>query len=85
MTPELKIYLMTLMLPGLLDEIDAPMPPKTKSSFLRVNKFCEEQANEAHRDGRDGTSYPEMTGPREVRRRTGQDRRGRRHGGNVAE
>ena len=47
MTPELKIYLMTLMLPALLDEIDVPMPPKTKSSFLRVNKFCEEQANEA--------------------------------------
>jgi hypothetical protein len=47
MTPELKIYLMTLMLPALLDEIDAPMPPKTKSSFIRVNKFCEEQANEA--------------------------------------
>ena len=47
MTPELKIYLMTLMLPALLDEIDSPMPPKTKSSFIRVNKFCEEQANEA--------------------------------------
>ena len=47
MTPELKIYLMTLMLPALLDENDSPMPPKTKSSFIRVNKFCEEQANEA--------------------------------------
>jgi hypothetical protein len=47
MTPELKIYLMTLMLPALLDEIDSPMNPKTKSSFLRVNKFCEDQANEA--------------------------------------
>ena len=47
MTPELKIYLMTLMLPALLDEIDAPMPPKTKSRFIRVNKFCEEQSNEA--------------------------------------
>ena len=47
MTPELKIYLMTLMLPALLDEIDSQMPPKTKSSFIRVNKFCEEQANEA--------------------------------------
>ena len=47
MTPELKIYLMTLMLPSLLDEIDTPMNPKTKSSFLRVNKFCEDQANEA--------------------------------------
>jgi hypothetical protein len=47
MTPELKIYLMTLMLPSLLDEIGTPMNPKTKSSFLRVNKFCEDQANEA--------------------------------------
>lgn len=47
MSPELKIYLMTLMLPALMDEIDDPMNPKTKSSFLRVTKFCEGKANAA--------------------------------------
>jgi hypothetical protein len=38
---------MTLMLPALMDEINDPMNPKTKSSFLRVNKFCEEKADAA--------------------------------------
>jgi hypothetical protein len=47
MTPELKIYLMSLMLPALMDEIDSPMTPKTKSSFLRVTKYCEGNANMA--------------------------------------
>jgi len=47
MSPELKIYLMTLMLPSLMDEIGEPMSAKTKSSFARVNKFCEEKADAA--------------------------------------
>tara|TARA_R110000803_G_scaffold98598_2_gene166700 strand:+ start:251 stop:487 length:237 start_codon:yes stop_codon:yes gene_type:complete len=47
MSPELKIYLMTLMLPALMDEIDDPMNPKTRSSFNRVVQFCELKANAA--------------------------------------
>lgn len=47
MTPELKIYMMALEMPSLMDELGYPMNPKTKQSFLRVTQFCEAWANGA--------------------------------------
>ena len=47
MTPELKIYMMALEMPSLMDELGHPMNPKTKQSFLRVTQFCEAWADEA--------------------------------------
>ena len=46
MSPELKVYMMALMMPALMDEISKDgMSAKTKSSFSRVTKYCEDSAN----------------------------------------
>tara|TARA_R110000803_G_scaffold203112_1_gene268529 strand:- start:1007 stop:1264 length:258 start_codon:yes stop_codon:yes gene_type:complete len=48
MTPELKAYMMALMLPSYIDDMKKlPMTPKTRQSFLRVTQFCEELANKS--------------------------------------
>jgi hypothetical protein len=46
MSPELKVYMMSLMMPSLIDEVSKDgMSAKTKMSFARVTKYCEDQAN----------------------------------------
>ena len=48
MTPELKAYMMALMLPSYMDDMKKlPMTPKTRQSFLRVTQYCEELANKS--------------------------------------
>ena len=48
MTPELKAYMMALMLPSYIDDMKKlPMTPKTRQSFLRVTQYCEELANKS--------------------------------------
>jgi len=48
MTPELKTYMMALMLPSYIDKLKGlTMTPKTKQSFLRVTQYCEELANKS--------------------------------------